>query len=203
MKYSAHILVCFVAFSAQTAHSFRYFESEQADHSQLCPVTESKPNLDIDRFMGQWYILEYQYPKEMPQANLACLSFHFKEDQEGIIGNFSFRFPPRFGHFYHVPTVSSIIANGQEGLWMTQFKGVDLLTAVVDTDYRNWAVFVQCVEEGGENRFMSTRVMSRKTDLSAQDWLSVREVIKGSNLEAKYKYEIDQVDCEGRPQPRG
>ena len=32
-------------------------------------------------------------------------------------------------------------------------------------------------------RFMSTRVMSRKTDLSAQDWLSVREVIKVTETE--------------------
>ena len=53
------------------------------------------------------------------------------------------------GHFYHIPTLSEVVADGQDGLWVTQFKGVNLLTAVVDTDYENWAVFVQCMEEGG------------------------------------------------------
>ena len=29
---------------------------------------------------------------------------------------------------------------------------VNLLTAVVDTDYATWAVFVQCMQEGGKNK---------------------------------------------------
>jgi len=168
-------------------------------NDMVCPVAEGKPNLDIRRFMGHWYILEYQYPRSMELGDLSCLSFQFQESNSGILGNFTFRFPPRFGHFYHIPTVSNVLANGQEGLWMTQFKGVDLLTAVVDTDYNNWAVFVQCINEAGQNKFMSTRVMSRTPDLSPQHWLNVREVIKGSSLEAEFKYEIDQSTCDGNP----
>ena len=72
------------------------------------------------------------------------------------------------GHFYTIPTKSEIVADGQDGLWLTQFKGgkkskfyelnyelcisVNLLTAVVDTDYENWAVFVQCMQEDGKNK---------------------------------------------------
>ena len=33
---------------------------------------------------------------------------------------------------------------------------VNLLTAIVDTDYENWAVFVQCMQEGGKNRLVNT-----------------------------------------------
>merc|ERR1719278_374417 len=40
--------------------------------------------------MGLWYILEYQYPTEMAVADLSCLSFRFREAEEGIIGNFTF-----------------------------------------------------------------------------------------------------------------
>ena len=29
----------------------------------------------------------------------------------------------RDGHYYHLPTISNIVANGQDGLWMTEFKG--------------------------------------------------------------------------------
>ena len=27
------------------------------------------------------------------------------------------------GHFYHIPTLSEVVADGQDGLWLTQFKG--------------------------------------------------------------------------------
>ena len=55
---------------------------------------------------------------------------------------------------------------------------VNLLTAVVDTDYDNWAVFVQCMTEDGKNKFLSTRVMSRAKTLSADQWLLVKETIQ-------------------------
>ena len=109
------------------------------------------------------------------------------------------------GHFYHIPTLSEVVADGQDGLWVTQFKGVNLLTAVVDTDYENWAVFVQCMEEGGtvkdniddillckwftvQNKFLSTRVMSRRPSLTPANWLLARETIKSGGLEAEHRY---------------
>ena len=101
----------------------------------------------------------------------------------------------RHGHFYTIPTKSEIVADGQEGLWLTEFKGVNLLTAVVDTDYDNWAVFVQCMQEEGRNKFLSTRVMSRDQTLSSDHWLLAKETIQADNLEAEYKYSIDQRNC--------
>ena len=99
------------------------------------------------------------------------------------------------GHFYTIPTKSEIVADGQEGLWLTEFKGVNLLTAVVDTDYDHWAVFVQCMQEDGRNKFLSTRVMSREQNLSADHWLLAKETIQADNLEAEFKYSIDQRNC--------
>jgi len=176
-----------------TVQAFRYYAENNADIE--CPIAEAKPNLDIEKFMGLWYILEYQYPKEMGLADLSCLTFKFSEDPKGIMGNFSFRFPPTHGHFYHIPTLSEVVADGQDGLWLTQFKGVNLLTAIVDTDYENWAVFVQCMQEGGKNRFLSTRVMSRHPSLAPQHSLLAKETIKAGSLEGDYKYPIDQEEC--------
>ena len=109
----------------------------------------------------------------------------FREAEEGIIGNFTFKFPPgwelcsssvivividivmswggmidfstcpslyidhhclhyhcfhchyqkvftRNGQFYHLPTFSNVVANGQDGLWMTEFKGgVDSVMTII------------------------------------------------------------------------
>ena len=70
------------------------------------------------------------------------------------------------------------MADGQDGLWLTMFKGVNLLTAIVDTDYDNWAVFMQCMQEGGKNRFLSTRIMSRQPSLAPEHGLLAKETIK-------------------------
>ncbi|XP_023324477.1 uncharacterized protein LOC111698387 [Eurytemora carolleeae] len=172
------IFVVFSLLQGLMANRFVNRDMVGASHDVICPISQAKPNFNIDLFMGHWYILEYQYPREMKLTDLSCLSFDFNAAGEDIVGNFSFRYPPRFGHYYHIPTVSNVIANGQEGLWMTSFKGVSLLSGIVDTDYENWAVFVQCVNESGENKFMSTRVLSRTRDLSPQDWLTVREAIQ-------------------------
>ena len=38
----------------------------------------------------------------------------------------------RNGQFYHMPTFSNVVANGQDGLWMTEFKGgVDSIMIII------------------------------------------------------------------------
>ena len=61
------------------------------------------------------------------------------------------------------------------------------MTAVVDTDYENWAVFVQCMTEDGKNKFLSTRVMSRAKTLSADQWLLVKETIQVTRIHLIYR----------------
>merc|ERR1712241_1636054 len=180
------IFSLFLVIGTQGTLAFRIYQNNNADVD--CPISSAKPDLNIDRFMGSWFIQEYQYPKEMKMADLSCLMFRFYEEQTDIMGNFTFRFPPVHGHFYTIPTKSEIVADGQDGLWVTQFKGVNLLTAVVDTDYENWAVSVQCMEEGGTNKFLSTRVMSRRPSLTPANWLLARETIKSGGLEAEHRY---------------
>merc|ERR1712032_960304 len=88
---------------------FSFTSGFSAYDGMACPVAESKANLNIRNFMGLWYILEYQYPTEMAVADLSCLSFRFREAEEGIIGNFTFKFPPGNGQFYHLPTFSNVV----------------------------------------------------------------------------------------------
>ena len=54
---------------------------------------------------------------------ISGISGRFRESEDGIIGNFTFKFPPGVGQYYHLPTYSSVVATGQDGLWMTEFKG--------------------------------------------------------------------------------
>jgi hypothetical protein len=55
---------------------------------------------------------------------------------------------------------------------------VNLLTAIVDTDYSHWAVFMQCEEEEVRNRFLSTRILSRLPWFSPEHWQEVKETMQ-------------------------
>ncbi len=72
--------------------------------------------------MGDWYVLEYEYTKEMRMKDLSCVAFKFTlTEDEDLISNFTFRFPPTTGFFYHMPTVS-IVSDLDNAVWETNFK---------------------------------------------------------------------------------
>ncbi len=49
-------------------------------------------NPQFNQFMGDWYVLEYQYTTEMRLKDLSCVGFHFSQTGFGdIISNFTFR----------------------------------------------------------------------------------------------------------------
>ena len=39
------------------------------------------------------------------------------------------------GHFYTIPTKSEIVADGQDGLWLTQFKGGKKSISLMNLNY--------------------------------------------------------------------
>lgn len=164
-----------------------------------CPVEKAMPKFEMDKFMGDWYVLEYQYTSEMRLKDLSCVGFHFSQTGFGdIISNFTFRFPPHNGHFYHVPTFSTV-SQIDNAIWETQFKGVDLLSAILDTDYSRWAVLAQCSRPTGaksEPKFFSTRIMSRSRSLGAADLARIQAAIQEGNVGAPFKYPVEQGVCQ-------
>lgn len=75
------------------------------------------------KFLGDWYVQEYQYASEIKLRGLSCVGFKFTLNGLGdIVSNFTFRFPPRTGHFYHVATFSSF-NEANPAIWDTKFAG--------------------------------------------------------------------------------
>ena len=73
---------------------------------------------------------------------------------------------------------------------------------MVDTDYDNWAVLVQCSKppssdssSASEPQFLSTRVLSRTTQPSVSDWIAVESAIAAAGVSAEHKFAIDQQEC--------
>ena len=44
------------------------------------------------------------------------------DEDSSIQTNFTFRFPPESGHFYHIPTFS-FLSDIEKSLWETQYRG--------------------------------------------------------------------------------
>ena len=75
---------------------------------------------------------------------------------------------------------------------------VDLLSAILDTDYSRWAVIAQCSKPSGsktEPRYFSTRIMSRARSLGSADLAQIQAAIQDSSVGAPYKYPVEQEVC--------
>lgn len=71
------------------------------------------------------------------------------------------------------------------------------MSIIVDTDYENWAVLVQCQEVGSaEPQFLSTRVLTRRRDIHAAEWYPIESAIKVANANANYHNMVSQEFCE-------
>ena len=80
------------------------------------------------QFLGNWYILEYEYAEETRLNQVDCLGFKFTVediplslDMSVMTANFTFRFPPKSGFSYHVPTYA-FFSDDTQAKWTTNFK---------------------------------------------------------------------------------
>ena len=159
-------------------------------------------NFELSEFLGDWYLLEYEFAAETKLTHLDCLNFKFTLNDVGIgsdmsvmVSNFTFRFPPKTGFTYHIPTFG-LFSTNDNGQWTTNFKNVDMVSVVVDTDYSRWAVLAQCTKNSyGAPTFGSSRILSRSRTLSSADLDRARAAIREAGIEGPYKYSIDQQDC--------
>ena len=80
------------------------------------------------QFLGDWYLLEYEFAAENKLNRLDCLGFKFTlndidlaSSSDVMISNFTFRFPPNTGFMYHVPTFA-VFDDDTTAKWNTNFK---------------------------------------------------------------------------------
>jgi len=170
--------------------------------SKTCPAPMS--NFEVSEFLGDWYLLEYEFASETKLTHLDCLGFKYtlndmdmatESDIDVMVSNFTFRFPPKTGFSYHVPTFG-MFSEDNKAQWTTNFKNVEMVSVVVDTDYSRWAVLAQCVKNAyGAPSFQSSRILSRTRTLSGPDLVRARAAISEAGMEGPFKYTIDQESC--------
>lgn len=186
--------------SLSSAFSSQLLLGITPDNGKTCPAPMS--NFELSEFMGDWYLLEYEFAAETKLTHLDCLGFKFTlndvslgSDDSVMISNFTFRFPPRNGFMYHVPTFG-VFSDNAKSKWTTNFKNVEMVSVVVDTDYSRWAVLAQCVKNSfGAPVFQSSRILSRNRSLGAADLDRARAAIREAGVEGPFKYSIDQENC--------
>ena len=72
--------------------------------------------------MGNWYVLEYQYARKMALRDIGCVRLHYTAPLGigDLISNFTFRYPPKTGYFFHVAEIS-LLSDVQPSVWETQY----------------------------------------------------------------------------------
>ena len=82
--------------------------------------------MNVLKFLGAWYVMEYVYNKPMRVNDLSCIGFEFsingnEDGLEKLKANFTFKFPAKTGYFYHVPTYSPVNTINP-AIWDTQTR---------------------------------------------------------------------------------
>merc|ERR1711963_22985 len=171
---------------------------KNGEAAQVCPAP--MPNFELAEFLGDWYILEYEFASETKLTQLDCLGYKYNlndlsDDMSVMVSNFTFRFPPKTGNMFHVPTFA-IFSNDSKAKWNTNFRNVEMVSVVVDTDYSRWAVIAQCVKNDfGAPTFQSSRILSRERALDERDLVRAKAAIRVADVEGPYKYSIEQENC--------
>merc|ERR1711953_283056 len=168
----------------------------ETNPAQMCPVP--MPEFELSEFLGDWYIMEYEFASETKLTSLDCLGYKYTLNDVSndiMVANFTFRFPPSSGNMFHVPTFA-VFDEDTTAKWNTNFKNVEMVSVVVDTDYSRWAVVAQCTKNpSGEPTFQSSRILSRSRTLSSPDLDRARAAIRDADVEGPYKYSIEQENC--------
>ena len=142
-----------------------------------------------------------------------------------MTANFTFRFPPKTGFSYNVPTY--VFLSDNKAKWTTTLKNdgkfskvfmtqwhylkfsnitlynfailffsVETVSVIVDTDYSRWAVLAQCMKnEFGQPAFFNSRILSRTRSLSAADMDRARAAIHENQVNGQYTYTVSQDEC--------
>lgn len=107
------------------------------------------------------------------------------------------RYPANTGNFYHMPMWSSF-SKVNSAVWETQVGQNTFVHVVLDTDYANWAVFLQCSEQGsGEPTFHSTRILSRmRHPVGADHWIKIEKAVETAQAAMPFRYAIEQGNCQ-------
>merc|ERR1711953_494302 len=165
---------------------------------QACPIDATKQDFDPQRFFGDWYAQEYNYVKPMPKLRaLSCVGFHYSTNGFGDLQtNFTFQFPPQTGQVFHIPTFS-IVDTANPAMWETKLADRHLVKLVLETDYDNWAVLVECQRlVDGTSKYLSTRILSRSRNVPAEEIGLINSLIsEGGNNMGRFRYTMDHDGC--------
>merc|ERR1712004_519060 len=135
----------------------------ETNPAQMCPVP--MPDFELSEFLGDWFIMEYEFASETKLTSLDCLGYKYT-------------------------------LNDSSAKWNTNFRNVEMVSVVVDTDYSRWAVIAQCVQNAyGPPTFQSSRILSRQRTLDDADLDRAKAALREFNIEGPYKHSIDQNNC--------
>jgi apolipoprotein D and lipocalin family protein len=67
---------------------------------------------------------------------------------------------------------------------------------VIDTDYENWALMMNCAEKKKHPRYLSAVLMSRTKSLGHNVKVFLREKLPKYNIDLDFMFPVDQDQCD-------
>ncbi|CAB0042847.1 unnamed protein product [Trichogramma brassicae] len=143
---------------------------KKRDDKTRCPRVKAMRNFNVTEFLGSWNVVQYYASSEeaityrcmraelsvMPESAEVTMNFtySFADDpiNEQLVGNITWTIPAPESpaHWVHAE-------KPYEGVYNTY---------ILDSDYQSWALLMHCAEKSKTPRYLSSFIMSRKTNLT-------------------------------------
>ncbi|XP_014225625.1 apolipoprotein D [Trichogramma pretiosum] len=172
---------------------------KKRDDKTRCPRVKAMRNFNVTEFLGSWNVVQYYASSEeaityrcmraelsvMPESAEVTMNFtySFADDpiNEQLVGNITWTIPAPESpaHWVHAE-------KPYEGVYNTY---------ILDSDYQSWALLMHCAEKSKTPRYLSSFIMSRKTNLTNNVITYLREKLPRYNIDLEYMFSMDQSNC--------
>lgn len=169
-----------------------------------CPSTQPFPNLDVDRFLGLWYVIQ------QTDTTSSCLTMNYtrtspnqlraaKSRQLLVLDSLSIEHTNSYTAKLDVPDFDNPAAMRVK--WPLNLAGkADY--SVLDTDYDTYAVVFECQKLASIIHRKSTAILSRAPSLAQEVLAKERKLVSDMGISTRDLDTIDHSVCVRREDAR-
>ncbi|CAH0553281.1 unnamed protein product [Brassicogethes aeneus] len=162
-----------------------------------CPKVKAIRNFDLEKMMGDWYVIEY-YASSEEALSYRCMHAEFSMSTLQVTMNFTYSFTDDPINEQLLGNITWTIPDpAQPAHWTHSedtYEGI-YNTYVLDSDYTSWSLLLHCAEKSKVPRYLSSFIMSREPVLGRNVISYLKDKLPRYDIDLHYMFEMNQVDC--------
>lgn len=176
-------------------------QTSRLEDKTKCPQVKAIKNFNIDDILGSWYVVMY-YASSEEELTYKCMRavFSMSPTNMEVMMNFTYSFTDDPDHEQLLGNITWVIPNPEQpSHWVhaeDSYEGV-YNTYILDVEFNAWSLLLHCAEKSKSPRYLSSFIMSRKSDLSANAIHYLMDKLPKYDIDLEYMFPMIQRGCGG------